>query len=48
VPFSIVRDEGIVPDGQLWLVPLVPAIALALTVAAALTAARGAQRRHLR
>jgi putative ABC transport system permease protein len=45
VPFSIVRDEGVVPDGQLWLVPLVPAIATALTLAAALTAVGAAQRR---
>jgi putative ABC transport system permease protein len=44
VPYAIVRHEGVVPDGQLWLVPLVAAVALAL----ALAAAWGAQRRPAR
>lgn len=35
VPFGIARDEGIVPDGQLWLPPLVVAGVVALTLAAA-------------
>ena len=25
VPFAIARDEGVVPDGQLWLPPLIAA-----------------------
>ena len=41
VPYSIVRHEGLVPDGQLWLIPLVAAVAAALAVGAAW----GAQRR---
>ncbi|MEV4416156.1 FtsX-like permease family protein [Catellatospora sp. NPDC049609] len=44
VPYAIVRHEGLVPDGQLWLVPVVAAVALAL----ALAAAWGAQRRPAR
>lgn len=35
VPFGIARDEGIVPDGQLWLPPLVVVGVVALTLAAA-------------
>ncbi len=37
VPFAIARDEGVVPDGQLWLPPLI----LAGTAALTLVAARG-------
>jgi putative ABC transport system permease protein len=44
VPYSVVRHEGIVPNGQLWLPPLVAVIAAVLTVGAAW----GAQRRALR
>ncbi|BCJ75010.1 hypothetical protein CS0771_45540 [Catellatospora sp. IY07-71] len=44
VPYAIVRHEGVVPDGQLWLVPAVAAVAAALAVAAAW----GAQRRPAR
>ncbi|WP_164519652.1 FtsX-like permease family protein [Nocardioides ferulae] len=40
VPFSVARDEGLVPDGQLWLPPLVVAAAVTLTVLAARTALR--------
>jgi putative ABC transport system permease protein len=35
VPYAVVREEGLVPDGQLWLPPLVAALALVLTVGAA-------------
>ena len=41
VPFAVARDEGIVPDGQLWLPPLL----VAGVVAADLCAARAAVRR---
>jgi putative ABC transport system permease protein len=41
VPFAVARDEGIVPDGQLWLPVLVAAAVVLLT----LGAARGAVRR---
>jgi putative ABC transport system permease protein len=34
VPFAVARDEGVVPDGQLWLPPVVLAATLALTVVA--------------
>ena len=40
VPFAIARDEGVVPDGQLWLPPLLVVGVVVLT----LTAARGAVR----
>lgn len=40
VPFAIARDEGLVPDGQLWLPPLVAAGCALLTLAAARAAAR--------
>lgn len=35
VPFGVARDEGVVPDGQLWLPPLVVVAVVALTLAAA-------------
>lgn len=44
VPYAIVRHEGVVPDGQLWLAPVVAAVAAALSV----MAAWGAQRRPAR
>jgi putative ABC transport system permease protein len=44
VPYSIVRHEGIVPNGQLWLPPLVAVVAAVLTVGGAW----GAQRRAAR
>jgi putative ABC transport system permease protein len=44
VPYSIVRHEGVVPNGQLWLPPLIAVIAAMLTVGAAW----GAQRRPAR
>ncbi|MBX6387498.1 MAG: FtsX-like permease family protein [Frankia sp.] len=44
VPFSVARDEGVVPDGQLWIVPLIAIGVVLLTLAAA----DGAVRRVLR
>ena len=35
VPFSIARDEGLVPNGQLWLPPVIALVTVALTVGAA-------------
>ncbi len=35
VPFAVARDEGVVPDGQLWLPPLVVVGVVALTLIAA-------------
>ncbi|NHC12346.1 FtsX-like permease family protein [Motilibacter deserti] len=40
VPFAVARDEGVVPDGQLWLPPLLAAAAVALTLGSAAAAAR--------
>ncbi len=40
VPFGIARHEGVVPDGQLWLPPVVIAAAVALTLLAARSAVR--------
>ena len=40
VPYSVVRHEGVVPNGQLWLPPLMATIALVLTVGAAWAAQR--------
>lgn len=40
VPFAIARDEGVVPDGQLWL----PLVVVAAVVVLTLLAARGAVR----
>lgn len=42
VPFAVARDEGVVPDGGLWLLPVVVAGVVAVTLGAARTAARGA------
>ncbi|MEV4620754.1 ABC transporter permease [Asanoa sp. NPDC049573] len=44
VPFGLARGEGVVPDGQLWLPPLLVAGVVCLT----LGAARGAVRRTAR
>jgi putative ABC transport system permease protein len=44
VPFGVARGEGLVPDGQLWLPPLLAAGVVGLTVGAA----RGAMRRIVR
>lgn len=38
VPFAVARDEGVVPDGQLWLPPLLVAATVALTLLAARSA----------
>lgn len=38
VPFAVARDEGVVPDGQLWLPPLLVAATIALTLLAARSA----------
>lgn len=35
VPFAVARDEGVVPDGQLWLPPLLVAGAVLLTLGSA-------------
>ena len=40
VPFAIARDEGLVPDGQLWLPPLLVAATVALTLLSARSAVR--------
>ena len=40
VPFAVARDEGLVPDGQLWLPPLLVAGTVALTLLAARSAVR--------
>jgi putative ABC transport system permease protein len=40
VPYSIVRDEGLVPNGQLWLIPLFAVIAAGLTIGTAWAAGR--------
>lgn len=40
VPFAVARDEGVVPDGQLWLPALVAVATVALTLAAARSAVR--------
>lgn len=44
VPFGLVRSEGVVPDGQLWLPPLLVAGVVALTLAAAKVAVSRAYR----
>jgi putative ABC transport system permease protein len=48
VPFAIARDEGVVPDGQLWLPPLLVAGVVALTLVAARGAVRPALRQAVR
>ena len=40
VPFAVARDEGVVPDGQLWLPVLVAVATVALTLASARSAVR--------
>ncbi|KQZ67298.1 ABC transporter permease [Nocardioides sp. Root151] len=40
VPFAIARDEGIVPDGQLWLPPVLAVVAVAITLCSAAVAVR--------
>jgi putative ABC transport system permease protein len=40
VPFAVARGEGIVPDGQLWLPPVLLVGAAALTIVAAIGAVR--------
>lgn len=42
VPYSIARDEGVVPDGQLWLPIVLAVIAAMLTLGASSAAARRA------
>jgi putative ABC transport system permease protein len=44
VPFAVARNEGVVPDGELWLPPAIAAAVTVLTLASA----RGAVRRALR
>ena len=48
VPFALARDEGVVPDGQLWLPPLVIAVVVLLTIGAARGAVRPAVDRAVR
>ncbi|WP_435771899.1 FtsX-like permease family protein [Nocardioides sp. SYSU DS0651] len=45
VPFAVARDEGVVPDGALWLPPVVVAAVVVLTLASARGAVRGTARR---
>ena len=45
VPFAMARDEGVVPDGSLWLVPALGAAAVGITLAAAAVSARRATSR---
>ena len=40
VPFAVARHEGVVPDGQLWLPPLLVAGTVALTLLSARSAVR--------
>lgn len=40
VPYSLVRDEGVVPDGQNWLPAVLAAVAVAVTLGAARVAVR--------
>lgn len=40
VPFAVARHEGVVPDGGLWLVPVVVAAVVAITLGAARTSVR--------
>lgn len=40
VPFAVARHEGVVPDGQLWLPPLLLGAAVALTLVSARSAVR--------
>ncbi|WP_408896778.1 FtsX-like permease family protein [Nocardioides sp. R1-1] len=42
VPFAVARDEGVVPDGGLWLLPAVVAGVVVLTLASARGAVRSA------
>lgn len=44
VPFAIARDEGIVPDGGLWLLPAVAVVVVVVTVGAARLSVRGTVR----
>ena len=43
VPFAVARHEGVVPDGGLWLPPILMAGAAAVTLASAALAARRLQ-----
>lgn len=43
VPFAMARHEGLVPDGQLWLPPLLVAATVALTLLSARSAVRRLQ-----
>ena len=40
MPFAVARHEGVVPDGGLWLPPLLMAGAAAITLASAALAVR--------
>ena len=45
IPFCIARGEGVVPDGQLWVPPVIAVAVTALTLASAYAAVVGATRR---
>lgn len=47
IPFGIARGEGVVPDGQLWLPPLLAAGVVVLTLGAARSAVRRTARPDL-
>ncbi len=42
IPFAVARHEGVVPDGQLWMPPLLVVAAVAITLGSAQTAVRRA------
>ena len=48
VPFAVARHEGVVPDGGLWLAPVVVAAVVALTLGSARGAVRGTARTAVR
>lgn len=44
VPFAVAREEGVIPDGGLWLAPVVAAAVVALTLGSARGAVRSVAR----
>ncbi|WGY03003.1 FtsX-like permease family protein [Nocardioides sp. QY071] len=48
VPFAVARHEGVVPDGGLWLAPVVVAAVVVLTIGSARGAVRSAARETAR
>ncbi|OHV35300.1 MULTISPECIES: FtsX-like permease family protein [Pseudofrankia] len=47
IPFSVARHEGVVPDAQLWIAPLVAVVVVLLTLGAGRFAARATMRTAL-